>query len=128
MFCKKQRPFYCFEKPSSHCEFSRTVNQSNLTFSKHAFARKNISKICRNTLKTCKISPTFARSTSTAVMFGHVERESQIIWGLEVRNFSREFLSIWTMETRYKENNLLWPYFTKHEMKFCQVLSYKTSR
>ena len=32
------------------------------------------------------------------------------------------------METRYKEINLLWPYFTKHEMKFSQVLSYKTSR
>ena len=28
-----------------------------------------------------------------------------------------------SMETRYKETNLLWPYFTKHEMKFCQVLS-----
>ena len=27
------------------------------------------------------------------------------------------------METRYKETNLLWSYFTKHEMKFCQVLS-----
>ena len=27
------------------------------------------------------------------------------------------------METRYKETNLLWPHFTKHEMKFCQVLS-----
>ena len=28
-----------------------------------------------------------------------------------------------SMETRYKETNLLWPYFTKHEMKICQVLS-----
>ena len=25
-----------------------------------------------------------------------------------------------TMETRYKDTNLLWPYFTKHEIKFCQ--------
>ena len=32
------------------------------------------------------------------------------------------------METRYKETNPLWPYFTKHEMKFSQVLSYETSR
>ena len=32
------------------------------------------------------------------------------------------------METRYKETNLLWPHFTKHEMKFNQVLSYKISR
>ena len=28
-----------------------------------------------------------------------------------------------TMETRYEETNLLWPYFTKHEMEFSQVLS-----
>ena len=33
-----------------------------------------------------------------------------------------------TMETRYKETNLFWPYFTKHEMNFCQVHNYKTSR
>ena len=32
-------------------------------------------------------------------------------------------LTVLHMETRYKETNLLWPYFTKHEMKFCQVLS-----
>ena len=39
------------------------------------------------------------------------------------RTDSGDMLNPVPMETRYKETNLLWPYFTKHEMNFCQVLS-----
>ena len=70
--------------------------------------------------------PRSARPSSSLVFITRVTNDS----------ISIHFCSDWSMietivsgvscafmETRYKETNLLWPYFTKHKMMFCQVLS-----
>ena len=56
-------------------------------------------------------------------MFEQVRRNSKKKPNLKLlQNLTHEK----SMQNRYKEINLLRLYFTKHELEFCQVVSYRT--
>ena len=64
------------------------------------------------------------------VAAGRPVRRSSIIDGGDDRSIDISKLVcrhgghyLYSMETRYKETNPLWPYFTKHRIEFSQVLS-----